>query len=78
VLVRNPTLTHLVDGDQRTVELRVLARHGKSITVAGPPTGNVAPPGPYMLFVNETTDKGLVPSVSRQVVLGPNGITQKR
>ena len=66
-LVRNPTITHLVDGDQRTVELKVLARHGRSLTVAAPPTGNVAPPGPYMLFVNERTGKGLVPSESKQV-----------
>jgi hypothetical protein len=66
-LVRNPTLTHLVDGDQRTVELEVIARHGKSITVSAPPSGNVAPPGPYMLFVNATSDKGLIPSASRQV-----------
>ena len=72
-LVRNPTLTHLVDGDQRTVELPVVARHGKSLVVSAPPTGNVAPPGPYMLFVNESTDKGLVPSESRQVFVGTGG-----
>jgi hypothetical protein len=75
-LVRNPTLTHLVDGDQRTVELRVIARHGKSITLAGPLSGNVAPPGPYMLFVNESTDKGLVPSASRQVFVGTTMMTK--
>jgi hypothetical protein len=70
VLVRNTTITHLVDGDQRTVELRIVGRSGNSLTVATPPTGNVAPPGPYMLFVNEKTDRGLVPSVSAQVFVG--------
>jgi hypothetical protein len=71
VLVRNPTLTHLIDGEQRNVELRVLSRRGRSLTVAMPPGGNVAPPGPYMLFVNRKTSKGLVPSVSRQLSLRP-------
>lgn len=73
-LVRNPTLTHLVDADQRTVELPVVARRGKSLVVAAPPNGNVAPPGPYMLFVNEKTDKGLVPSASRQVFVTAGGV----
>ena len=58
VLVRNPTETHLVDDDQRNVVLRVLARSGNRLTVAAPPNGNVAPPGPYMLFVNRKTAKG--------------------
>ncbi|MFL5866358.1 MAG: galactose oxidase early set domain-containing protein, partial [Thermoleophilaceae bacterium] len=71
VLVRNPTLTHLVDGDQRNVELPVVARSGHRVTVAGPPDGNVAPPGPYMLFVNKKTPAGLVPSVSKQLFLRP-------
>lgn len=70
VLVRNPSITHVVDGDQRVVELAVEARNGNTITVATPPNGNVAPPGPYMLFVNEKTDDGLVPSVSQQVFVG--------
>ncbi|HVF52006.1 MAG TPA: galactose oxidase-like domain-containing protein [Actinomycetota bacterium] len=52
VLVRNPSITHLLDADQRTVELRVLRRSGNTLTVAAPPHGNVVPPGPYMLFVN--------------------------
>ena len=71
VLVRNPTETHLVDDDQRNVVLRVLGRSGNRLTVAAPPNGNVAPPGPYMLFVNRTTAKGAVPSVAKQVTLRP-------
>ncbi len=69
MLVRNPTLTHLIDGEQRNVELRILDANGNSLTVAMPPNGNVAPPGPYMLFVNKKTAKGLVPSVSKQLTL---------
>jgi hypothetical protein len=70
VLVRNPTPTHVTDADQRNVVLRVLARVGNRLTVAAPPNGNVAPPGPYMLFVNRKTAKGPVPSVAKQVALG--------
>ena len=50
--------------------LKVLSRHGSTIRVAAPPSGAVAPPGPYMLFVNRSDAKGLVPSVSRQVFVG--------
>jgi hypothetical protein len=70
VLVRNTAITHLTDGDQREVVLNVVARTSHSLTVAAPPSGDVAPPGPYMLFVNASTQRGLVPSVSKQLFLG--------
>jgi hypothetical protein len=70
VLVRNPSQTHVTDADQRSVVLRVLGRSGNRLRVATPPNGNVAPPGPYMLFVNRKTDRGPVPSVAHQVTLG--------
>lgn len=70
VLVRNPSLTHLVDADQRNVVLRVVRRSGNTLTLATPPNGNVAPPGPYMLFANRRTDRGLVPSKSAQTFVG--------
>jgi hypothetical protein len=72
VLVRNPTVTHLVDGDQRNVELPIVGRSGHRVTVAGPPDGNVAPPGPYMLFVNVTGKScgKLVPSHAAQLFVG--------
>jgi hypothetical protein len=74
VLVRNPTLTHLVDGEQRNVELPIVRRRGRRLTVTTPPSGNVAPPGPYMLFVNVRGRKcgKLVPSRARQVFVGPS------
>ena len=70
MLVRNPAETHVVDWDQRNIELP-FTRNGNTITAQAPPNGNVAPPGPYMLFVNEDTTKGLVPSHSRQLFVGP-------
>ncbi len=69
-LVRFPTQTHVVDGDQRSVRLRVLRREGGALTVAMPENPNVLPPGPYMLFVNRETPNGPVPSVSRTVFAG--------
>jgi hypothetical protein len=59
-----------VDGDQRTVVLPIIARQGRSITVAAPPNGNVAPPGPYMLFVNSKSERGSIPSIAEQVSVG--------
>ena len=70
VLVRNTAITHLTDGDQREIVLRVVGRTAHSLTLAAPPNSSVAPPGPYMLFVNARTAKGLVPSVSKQLFLG--------
>ncbi|HKN89991.1 MAG TPA: galactose oxidase-like domain-containing protein [Acidimicrobiia bacterium] len=68
-MVRNLSVTHLVDGDQRTVDVPVVSRTADSVTVRVP--GNtVLPPGPYMLFVNRSTPQGEIPSVSRQVFLG--------
>jgi hypothetical protein len=69
VLVRNPSVTHLVDGDQRSVVLRVVKRKGRILRVAPPPNGNVAPPGMYMLFVNRAQGSTLIPSVSASVRL---------
>ena len=70
VLVRNPSVTHVVDGDQRTVELKILRRTGNRVVVARPPDANVAPPGPYMLFANKQTAKGPIPSKARQMFVG--------
>lgn len=70
VIVRNASLTHLVDGDQRSVELPVVKKEGNVLTVKAPPNGNVAPPGPYMLFANASSAKGEIPSVSKQVMVG--------
>ncbi|HEV2890054.1 MAG TPA: galactose oxidase-like domain-containing protein [Frankiaceae bacterium] len=70
MLVRNPSLTHLINADQKVIELPVVRRDGGTITVATPPSANVAPAGPYWLFVNKRTAKGATPSVGRQVFVG--------
>ena len=69
VLVRNPSLTHLVDGDQRTVDLQITGRSGSGLE-ALLPGASVLPPGPYMLFVLQKTAHGLLPSVAKQVTVG--------
>ncbi|HZQ87431.1 MAG TPA: galactose oxidase-like domain-containing protein [Acidimicrobiales bacterium] len=70
VLIRNPALTHLVDGDQRTVELPITSTEGGVVKVSVPDNKAVLPPGPYMLFINKGSDKGLIPSVAAQVFVG--------
>ncbi|GAA0630717.1 hypothetical protein GCM10009547_38180 [Sporichthya brevicatena] len=65
-LTRNPTVTHLMDGDQRNVELKIVSRSKNSVTVEVP-NSNYLPAGPYMLFVHTKSAKGEIPSVSRQV-----------
>ena len=69
VLVRRTAVTHLVDGGQRSVVLPVVARQGRTLTVAAPPRAAVAPEGPYMLFVNRDTADGLVPSVAAELTV---------
>ena len=63
-------VTHSVDQGQRYVPL-AFTRSGTTLTVTGPASGGVAPPGYYMLFV---VDSAGVPSVARmvQVGKGPN------
>ena len=77
VLVRNSSATHLIDADQRTVELPITGRNGSSVQVSVSESAAVLPPGPYMLFLNRRTvaaDKvtpdTLVPSVAKQVFVG--------
>lgn len=67
-LVRNTTVTHLVDGDQRNVVLDIVERKGNKLTVEVP-NSNVVPPGPYMLFANREHAKGEIPSVSKQMMV---------
>ncbi len=74
VLVSNPSLTHLVDPNQRNIVLPVIARHGTTLTVKAPPSADVAPPGPYLLFVNQTYPQGLQPSASKQLFVGIQGL----
>jgi Domain of unknown function (DUF1929)/Legume lectin domain/Chitobiase/beta-hexosaminidase C-terminal domain/PKD domain len=63
VLMRNGAVTHSFNMDQRYVGLSFTAGAGV-LNVTAPPTGNVAPPGYYMLFLLNNAG---VPSVSSMV-----------
>jgi len=65
-------VTHSIDQGQRYVPLKFSAS-GTTLTVTGPPTGGVAPPGYYMLFI---IDADGVPSVAKmvQVAKGPSPV----
>jgi hypothetical protein len=63
VLMRNGAVTHAFDMDQRYVGLSFSAGAGL-LNVTGPPNGNIAPPGYYMLFVLNGAG---VPSVATMV-----------
>lgn len=69
LLLRNNSNTHVIDPDQRSVELKVVGRSGRRVTVAVPESRAVLPGGPYLLHVNVRTAKGLVPSEGEQVML---------
>jgi Domain of unknown function (DUF1929)/IPT/TIG domain len=60
VLMRAGAPTHAFDMDQRLVGLSFIQGSG-TLTVTGPPNGNIAPPGYYMLFLLNSSG---VPSVA--------------
>ena len=63
VLVKDGAVTHAFNMDQRLVGLVSSAGSGV-LNVTGPPNGNIAPPGYYMLFL---INKAGVPSVAKFV-----------
>jgi hypothetical protein len=65
-LYRNPSQTHLVDGDQRNVELKIVGRTANAVKVEVPGS-NYLTPGPYFLFAHTMSNQGEIPSVARQV-----------
>ncbi|HEX3354992.1 MAG TPA: galactose oxidase-like domain-containing protein, partial [Terriglobales bacterium] len=71
VLVRDGAVTHSFNMDQRLVGISFTAGSG-SLTVTAPPTGNIAPPGYYMLFLLNSSG---VPSVAKfvQLITGGGG-----
>ncbi|MCL7945556.1 galactose oxidase early set domain-containing protein [Marinobacter sp. ATCH36] len=74
-LIRRKATTHLIDGDQRTVELPIVDSSSNKVRVKM--TGNraVLPEGQYMLFVSYEADDGMrVPSESTpvRVLADPN------
>ncbi|MGH7508786.1 MAG: galactose oxidase-like domain-containing protein [Gemmatimonadales bacterium] len=65
-LVRLGSVTHGFDQNQRFLEL-ALQRTAAGLSLKAPSTGDLAPPGDYLLFI--VSDAG-VPSVARMVRLG--------
>jgi hypothetical protein len=63
VLMRNGAVTHAFNMDQRYVGLAFTSGAGV-LSVTGPPNGNIAPPGYYMLFILNNAG---VPSVATMV-----------
>lgn len=71
-LVRLGSSTHSTEMEQRYVPLSFTASSG-ALTVTAPANLNVAPPGPYMLFV---LDANAVPSVAAMMSVSPATETQ--
>lgn len=70
VLVRRTSITHLIDGDQRSVELQIVRQNNRRLVLQMPSQQAVVPPGDYMLFVNSRdADGNLVPSVSKTIAV---------
>jgi hypothetical protein len=65
VLIREGAVTHAFDMSQRLVGLS-FTTSGRTLTLTGPPNGNVAPPGAYLLFLVNTNG---VPSVGQVVTV---------
>ncbi len=68
VLVRAGSATHSFDGDQRLIQLDIVAKSASQVTVRSPYSPAAAPPGDYMLFalrsISASGFKRWVPSVA--------------
>ncbi|WP_421841335.1 galactose oxidase-like domain-containing protein [Marinobacter algicola] len=69
LLIRRTVMTHVIDGDQRAIELVMEKQPGNKLTLAMPDNHNVVPAGEYMLFVSKNTPEGRVPSVSAPITV---------
>jgi len=63
VIMKNGAVTHAFNMEQRLVGLSFTAASGV-LNITGPPNGNIAPPGYYMIFLINTSG---VPSVAKFV-----------
>ena len=70
ILVKPGSTTHAWDSSQRAVVLPVETRGDGELTFVAPPDGDVATPGPWMLFLRVQAEQGLVPSVASFVTVG--------
>jgi hypothetical protein len=67
MLIKNTTVTHSVNMEQRAIQLDFQEGVGESLRINAPPNANIAPPGYYMLFL---VDGNGVPSVASMVRVG--------
>jgi hypothetical protein len=67
-LIRLSSVTHAFNMSQLIYPLTFTVTSSTSLRAAGPPNGNVAPPGPYMLFLINSAG---VPSTAKIVTVGP-------
>ena len=67
-LIRLSSVTHAFNASQLIYHLAFTAPSSTSIRATGPANANLAPPGPYMLFL---IDQSGVPSISKMVAIGP-------
>ncbi|HEU0195935.1 MAG TPA: galactose oxidase early set domain-containing protein [Nevskiaceae bacterium] len=73
LLVRRTAVTHLIDADQRTVELPFSVDSKGELSVTLPVNPALTPAGYYMLFIDTASDGStpgelaLVPSVSKEI-----------
>ena len=74
MLVRRTATTHIVEADQRSVVLPVVARNGNQLTLQMTANPAVLPAGPYMLFVSRKADDGMrLPSKSTPMDITTTG-----
>ena len=66
-LIRPMATTHGLDTEQRVVNLPINSVNGNTLTVTVTSNPNLAPPGWYMLFIN---NQSKVPSVAKWIQLG--------
>jgi hypothetical protein len=73
VAIRNGSVTHLVNSDQRSVEMPIVGRKGNTLTVQGPKgdqKGAVMPKGPYMFFATRQVGSCTKPGTAKDVIVG--------
>lgn len=63
VMIRNGSITHAFNGDQRLIELEFKHKDATTLRALSPPNNNIAPPGDYMIFILA----GAIPSVAKFV-----------
>ncbi|MDV3504174.1 galactose oxidase-like domain-containing protein [Marinobacter sp. M-5] len=76
LLIRRTVMTHVVDSDQRAIELPVQSRNGNNIRLKMPESASVTPAGVYMLFASKDTEEGRVPSVAAPITVQTAGSLQ--